>query len=53
MKEIRQKKEQERLAQDFEPASVTEITDQEADKMQEDIEQEKKSSKFLYIFPSF
>ncbi|XP_026328409.1 nuclear migration protein nudC [Hyposmocoma kahamanoa] len=43
LKEIRQKKEQERLAQDFEPASVIEVTDQEADKMQEDIEQEKKS----------
>lgn len=44
MKEIQQNKEKERLAQDFEPASVTEVTDQEADKMQEDIEQEKKSS---------
>ncbi|XP_026729244.1 nuclear migration protein nudC [Trichoplusia ni] len=43
LKEIRQKKEQERMAQDFEPASVTEITDQEAAKIQEDIDQEKKN----------
>ncbi|KAF9415020.1 hypothetical protein HW555_007287 [Spodoptera exigua] len=38
-----QKKEQERMAQDFEPASVTEITDQEAVKIQEDIDKEKKN----------
>lgn len=44
LKEIQQKKDQERMAQDFEPASVTEITDQEAVKIQEDIDQEKKSS---------
>ncbi|KAJ0179883.1 hypothetical protein K1T71_004474 [Dendrolimus kikuchii] len=37
LKDIQQKKEQERLAQDFEPATVTELTDQEALKMQEDI----------------
>lgn len=41
LKDIQQRKEQERLAQDFEPASVTELTDQEADKLQEDIEKNK------------
>ncbi|XP_013177975.1 PREDICTED: nuclear migration protein nudC [Papilio xuthus] len=43
LKDIQQKKEQERLARDFEPATVTEITDQEAEQMQEDIEKDKKS----------
>lgn len=43
LKDIQQKKEQERMAQDFEPASVTEITDQEAVKIQEDIDKEKKT----------
>ncbi|CAH0699963.1 unnamed protein product [Spodoptera exigua] len=43
LKDIQQKKEQERMAQDFEPASVTEITDQEAVKIQEDIDKEKKN----------
>lgn len=43
LKGIQQKKEQERMAQDFEPASVTEITDQEAVKIQEDIDKEKKT----------
>lgn len=43
LRDIRLKKEQERLAQDFEPASVTELTEQEADKLKEDIEKEKKS----------
>ncbi|XP_050681779.1 nuclear migration protein nudC [Leptidea sinapis] len=38
LKEIREKKEQERLAKDFEPPIVTELTDQEAEKMQLDIE---------------
>lgn len=47
LKEIRQKKDMERMAQDFEPASVTELTDQEAAKIQEDIDKEKKSSKYL------
>ncbi|CAG5040160.1 unnamed protein product [Parnassius apollo] len=42
LKDIQQRKEQERLAQDFEPATVTEITDQEAAKMQEDIEKDNK-----------
>ncbi|CAH2075312.1 unnamed protein product, partial [Iphiclides podalirius] len=41
LKDIQQRKEQERLAQDFEPAKVTEITDQEAAEMQEDIERDK------------
>ncbi|XP_038210303.1 nuclear migration protein nudC [Zerene cesonia] len=43
LKEIQQKKEQERLAKDFEPATVTELTDKEAELMQEDIEKDKKS----------
>ena len=45
LKEIQQKKDQERMAQDlnFEPASVTELTEQEAAKIQEDIDEEKKS----------
>ncbi|XP_041976323.1 nuclear migration protein nudC isoform X2 [Aricia agestis] len=42
LKEIQQKKEQERLAKDFEPASVTELTEQEAEELQETIEKEKK-----------
>ncbi|KAJ2947008.1 hypothetical protein O0L34_g16352 [Tuta absoluta] len=42
LKEIRARKEQERLQQDFEPASVTEVTEEEASKIQADIEQEKK-----------
>ncbi|XP_026751048.1 nuclear migration protein nudC [Galleria mellonella] len=42
LKDIQQRKEQERLQQDFEAASVTEITDQEAAKLQEDIEKDKK-----------
>lgn len=44
LKDIQQRKEQERMAQDFEPASVTEVTEQEAVKIQEDIEKEKKTS---------
>lgn len=47
LKEIQLKKEQERLAEDFESASVTELTDQEADKLQEDLDKEKNTSKFL------
>ncbi|KAF9798808.1 hypothetical protein SFRURICE_020372 [Spodoptera frugiperda] len=47
LKDIQQKKEQERMAQDFEPASVTEITDQEAVKIQEDIDKEKKTRESL------
>ncbi|XP_075970609.1 nuclear distribution C, dynein complex regulator [Anticarsia gemmatalis] len=43
LKDIQQKKEQERMAQDFEPASVTEVSEQEAEKLQEDIDKEKKS----------
>lgn len=46
MKDIQQRKEQERLAQDFEPASVKEISDQEADKLLEDIERDKKISEY-------
>ncbi|XP_028031818.1 nuclear migration protein nudC-like isoform X2 [Bombyx mandarina] len=41
LKEIQQRKEQERLANDFEPATVTELTDQEAEKLKEDIEKDK------------
>lgn len=41
LKDIQQRKEQERLAQDFEPAKVIEITDQEAAEIQEDIEKDK------------
>ncbi|XP_028174864.1 nuclear migration protein nudC [Ostrinia furnacalis] len=41
LKDIQQRKEQERLAQDFEPASVMEVSDQEADKIQEEIEKDK------------
>ncbi|CAK1553678.1 unnamed protein product [Leptosia nina] len=43
LKEIQQKKEKERLAKDFEPASVVELTDQEAETMQKDIEKDKES----------
>ncbi|XP_068630252.1 nuclear migration protein nudC isoform X1 [Battus philenor] len=43
LKDIQQKKEQERLARDFEPATVTEITEQEAAQMKEDIERDKKN----------
>ncbi|GBP04375.1 Nuclear migration protein nudC [Eumeta japonica] len=39
LKDIQQRKEQERLALDIEPATVTELTDQEAEKMRQDIEQ--------------
>ncbi|KAG6451881.1 nuclear migration protein nudC [Manduca sexta] len=42
LRDIQQRKEQERLAQDFVPATVTELTDQEADKLQEDIDKNKK-----------
>ncbi|KAL4706494.1 hypothetical protein ACJJTC_015692 [Scirpophaga incertulas] len=42
LKDIQQRKEQERLAQDFESASVIELTDQEAEKMQKEIEKDKK-----------
>lgn len=42
LKDIQQKKEQERMAQDFQPATVTEVTEQEAEKIQQDIEEEKK-----------
>lgn len=49
LKDIQQKKEQERMAQDFEPASVTEITDQEAVKIQEDIDKEKKTRESLLL----
>ncbi|CAH0749681.1 unnamed protein product [Diatraea saccharalis] len=42
LKEIQQRKEQERLAQDFEPASVVELTDQEAVEMQEELDKNKK-----------
>ncbi|XP_053602536.1 nuclear migration protein nudC [Plodia interpunctella] len=42
LKEIQQRKEKERLQQDFEAASVTELSEQEAEKMQEDIEKEQK-----------
>lgn len=45
LKDIQQKKEQERLARDFEPATVQELTEEEAEKLQEDIEKDKKSSK--------
>ncbi|XP_073951453.1 nuclear distribution C, dynein complex regulator [Choristoneura fumiferana] len=41
LKEIQQKKEKERLVQDFEPAKVVELTDQEADKLQADLDKEK------------
>ncbi|XP_023940400.1 nuclear migration protein nudC [Bicyclus anynana] len=41
LKDIQQKKEQERLARDFEPATVKELTDQEAAELQENIEKEK------------
>ncbi|XP_068630254.1 nuclear migration protein nudC isoform X2 [Battus philenor] len=44
LKDIQQKKEQERLARDFEPATVTEITEQEAAQMKEDIERDKKNN---------
>ncbi|XP_047514537.1 nuclear migration protein nudC [Pieris napi] len=43
LKEIQQKKEQERLAKDFEPATVTELTDQEAENLQNDLEKNKQS----------
>ncbi|XP_034824461.1 nuclear migration protein nudC [Maniola hyperantus] len=43
LKEIQQKKEQERLARDFEPASVKELTEQEAAELQQDIEKDKKA----------
>ncbi|XP_045765203.1 nuclear migration protein nudC [Maniola jurtina] len=43
LKEIQQKKEQERLARDFEPASVKELTEQEAAELQQDIEKDKKT----------
>ncbi|CAB3221439.1 unnamed protein product [Arctia plantaginis] len=43
LKDIQQKKEQERMEQDFSPASVTEVSEQEAVKIQEDIEKEKKT----------
>ncbi|XP_039748725.1 nuclear migration protein nudC [Pararge aegeria] len=42
LKEIQQKKEQERLARDFEPATVKELTDQEAAELQANIEEVKK-----------
>lgn len=45
-RDIQQKKEQERQAQDFESASVTELTDQEADQMQKEIEESKTKGKF-------
>ncbi|XP_059058964.1 nuclear migration protein nudC [Achroia grisella] len=44
LKDIQQKKEQERRQQDFEAATVTEISDQEAIKLQEDIEKDKKQN---------
>ncbi|XP_049866172.1 nuclear migration protein nudC isoform X1 [Pectinophora gossypiella] len=44
LKDIQRRKEQERLAQDFEPASVTEVTEEEATKMQEDIDKDKKTT---------
>lgn len=47
LKEIQEKKNKERLAQDFESATVTELTDQEAEKLQDDIEKEKSISKFF------
>lgn len=47
-KDIQQKKEQERLAQDFEPATVTELTEQEAEDMQKDIEESKNKSNIYY-----
>lgn len=47
LKDIQQRKEQERLARDFEPATVTEVTDKEAEEIQEDIEKDKKSSELL------
>ncbi|CAH2107318.1 unnamed protein product [Euphydryas editha] len=43
LKDIQQKKEQERLARDFESATVKELTEEEAEKLQEDIENDKKS----------
>ncbi|XP_063532311.1 nuclear migration protein nudC isoform X2 [Cydia strobilella] len=45
LKDIQAKKEKERLVQDFEPANVVELTDQEADKMQADIDIEKNKTK--------
>ncbi|KAM3962413.1 nuclear distribution C, dynein complex regulator [Aphomia sociella] len=42
LKDIQQRKEKERLQQDFEAATVTEITEQEATKLQEDIDKDKK-----------
>lgn len=48
LKDIQQKKEQERMEKDFTPASVTEVSEQEAVKIQEDIEKEKKTSKLTY-----
>ncbi|CAH0728741.1 unnamed protein product, partial [Brenthis ino] len=41
LRDIQQKKEQERLAKDFEPATVKELTDEEAAKMQDDIDKDK------------
>ncbi|XP_063360990.1 nuclear migration protein nudC [Cydia amplana] len=41
LKDIQAKKEKERLVQDFEPAKIVELTEQEADKMQADIDLEK------------
>ncbi|KAI8428898.1 hypothetical protein MSG28_007531 [Choristoneura fumiferana] len=48
LKEIQQKKEKERLVQDFEPAKVVELTDQEADKLQADLDKEKNSKYPLF-----
>lgn len=45
LKEIQQKKEQERLAKDFEPATVKELTDEEAAELQQDIEKNKQKDK--------
>lgn len=50
LKEIQLKKDQERLAQDFEPASVTEVDDEEASKLQADIDKEKTNSKLNINF---
>ncbi|XP_047527101.1 nuclear migration protein nudC [Vanessa atalanta] len=43
LKDIQQKKEQERLARDFEPATVKELTEEEAVELQEDIDKDAKN----------
>lgn len=50
LREIQQKKEQERLAKDFEPATVKELTEEEAAELQQDIEKDKQKGKSVYIF---